>query len=199
MGKMRNDQYRFRFYFNANHAIYLSGKKGEVHSHTWEIVLNVMKVNDSFVMFNEIERMCDSFLSQFQDVVINDIPPFTTVNPTLENLCAYFKDEMQRRLHEKEWLLLSIELSETPARSYIISTFNESFGETVDFDKEKEETLQEILTRVADKKADSIGKKESIKPKAEEGYKEEIISKEVNLIKKAIKKNKPGLFNRSKR
>ena len=40
---MRYQQYKFKFYMDARHAIYIGGKLGEVHPHTWEIALHVVK------------------------------------------------------------------------------------------------------------------------------------------------------------
>ena len=36
---MRYSQYRFSFYLNASHAIYINGELGDSHPHTWEIVI----------------------------------------------------------------------------------------------------------------------------------------------------------------
>jgi len=174
---LRHDQYRFRFYFNASHAIYLSGDMGEIHPHTWEVILNVLKITGNFVLFNEIEKMCEGFLSQYQDVIINEIPPFTTVNPTLENICGFFKEEIQKMLQEKGWLLLSIELSETPARAYVISTIDELVTEKPTFDMESEERLQDIVERLADAKITSMSKKAS--PLYDDEIEREKILKEV--------------------
>lgn len=153
---MPYSQYRFKFYFNASHAIYFSGEIGQSHPHTWEVILNCLKVTDNFVLFDEVEKMCEDFLSNYQEVFINTVPPFTTLNPTLENLCIYFKDKLQEMLHEKGWLLLSIELSETPSRSYIISAADDlEFGKLY-FDKGTEETLQEIVDRMTSKKMNTM-------------------------------------------
>ncbi len=153
---MQHSQYRFKFYFNASHSIYLSGEMGQNHPHTWEVILNVMKISDNFVMFTEVEKMCEGFLSEYQDVVINAIPPFTTINPTLENICIYFKDQLQKMLHEKGWLLLTIELSETPSRSYVIGVSDEMEERKYLFDLKTEETLQGIVERMVKGKVDTL-------------------------------------------
>ena len=46
-------------------------------------------------------------------------------NPTLENLCDYFKTMLSRILGGNGWLLTKIEMSETPSRSYIIDRADE--------------------------------------------------------------------------
>lgn len=151
------DQYRFKFYFNASHAIYLKGQLGESHPHTWELILHGAKTNDNFVPFDEIEKMIEGFLSRYQDVFINTVPPFTTINPTLESICTYFKGKLQEMLHEKGWLLLSIELSETPTRAYVISMVDEVQARkqnSKENDKEngreiKEDKMQDVVDQLA--------------------------------------------------
>ncbi len=183
---MQHDQYRFKFYFNASHSIYLLGEPGQKHPHTWEVILNVMNVTDSFVPFDEVEKKCETFLLGFQDVLINTVQPFTTINPTLENICLYFKEKLQEILHENGWLLLSIELSETPSRSYVISVLEEDMFGKNRFDGADEETLQEIIDRMAGKKVESM--KETDPEKQTE--------QELREIEKRVSKPKDRLWRK---
>lgn len=117
---MRYSEYKFKFYINANHAIYLDGTLGQNHPHTWEISLDTIKVGDDFIQFDLIEKEVEKYFSYFQDININTIDPFTAINPTLENLCEHFKKDLNEILSKNGWLLTRIEMSETPARSFII-------------------------------------------------------------------------------
>ena len=188
---MNHARYRFKFYFNASHAIYLSGEVGQSHSHTWEVILNVMQVQDNFVLFDEVEKMCEEFLVRYQDVYINTVKPFTTINPTLENLCAYFKEKLQEMLHEKGWLLLSIELSETPSRSYVINVTDEMEAGQSYFNRKSEETLQEIIDRMTTVKMDSMSKGKSLSP--EQAAEQE---KELKEIEKRVTKPKDRIWRK---
>ena len=153
---MKYSEYKFKFYLNANHAIYLAGNKGQNHPHTWEITLDTLKIRNDFVQFDVIEKSVEKFFSEWQDKDINTIPPFDVLNPTLENLCLYFKDEMNRLLGEKGWLLRRIEMSETPARSYIIDLSDEpvelgtSEGQSKpkSVDDAAEEKLEQVLESI---------------------------------------------------
>jgi 6-pyruvoyltetrahydropterin/6-carboxytetrahydropterin synthase len=191
---LQYSQYRFKFYFNASHAIYLSGEMGQSHPHTWEVILNVMKVSDNFILFNEIEKMCEDFLSRFQNGFINQIEPFTTINPTLENLCGYFKEQLHEMLYEKGWLLLSIELSETPSRSYVISVSEETEARKSYFDSSTEEAMQEVVNRLAAAKIASMeqGKETSAAP-------DEAQEQAFQEIKKSMKKKSGGGMEKLKK
>ena len=153
---MKYSEYKFKFYLNANHATYLAGNKGQNHPHTWEITLDTIKIRNDFVQFDVIEKSVEKFFSEWQDKDINTIPPFDVLNPTLANLCLYLKDEMNRLLGEKGWLLRRIEMSETPARSYIIDLSDEpvELGTAEEQAKPKsvddaaEEKLEQVLESI---------------------------------------------------
>ena len=118
---MKYKQYRFKFYLNASHYIQIEGRQGQSHPHTWEITLDVLKVRDEFIRFNEVEERVEAFLKPYQDAVLNEVEPFNLINPTVENCCEYFKDELQIILAEQGWLMLMISIAETPSRVYVIS------------------------------------------------------------------------------
>ncbi len=188
---MQRTQYRFKFYFNASHAIYLSGEVGQSHPHTWELVLSVMSISEGFVLFDEVEKMCENFLLDYQDVHINSTQAFKTINPTLENICLYFKDRLEEMLYEKGWLLLSIELSETPSRAYMISVSDEMEIGKGQHNREHEEALKEIMERMTQEKADSLAKS---KPSETNHEKEQ--DKNISEVEKRIRKSKSNVLKR---
>lgn len=121
---MRYSQYKFKFYLNASHAIYINGSVGERHPHTWEITINVFKEKEEFVQFSNLEKKIESWMNRYQDKFLNEVEPFVTINPTMENCCDYFKERLKQILHSEGWLLLTIEMSETPTRSYVVNLFD---------------------------------------------------------------------------
>ena len=122
---MRYQQYKFKFYLNARHGIYINGKLGQAHPHTWEIILHVVKGKDQFVQFDSLEKTVEQFMEPYQNRLLNEIPPFDMINPTLENCAHYFKDRLQEILNREGWIFLRMEMSESPARSYVISMIGE--------------------------------------------------------------------------
>ena len=118
-------QYKYKFYLNASHYIIINKKKGETHSHCFELVLNVTSKKEGFfVKFNDVEHEVDRILSRYQDKLLNDVSPFDVITPTLENICEYFKTVFFKRFSELGFLLLTIEISETPSRSYILNVID---------------------------------------------------------------------------
>ena len=101
------------------------GKLGQAHPHTWEIILHVVKGKDQFVQFDSLEKTVEQFMEPYQNRLLNEIPPFDMINPTLENCAHYFKDRLQEILNREGWIFLMMEMSESPARSYVISMIDE--------------------------------------------------------------------------
>ena len=121
---MRNDalrEYKFKLYLNANHFVIFNGKKGESHPHTWEFCIEVLVDKAKFIMFLDFEKAIDDYLEPYQDKLINDIKPFDTIIPTLENMLDYFAPKFYEEVAKIGGLLVKIEASETPSRTYVYS------------------------------------------------------------------------------
>lgn len=115
-------QYKCKFYLNASHYITIGGIKGKPHSHCFEFTLDMAVLDEnSFTPFNEIEKIVENYLGQYQNQLINEIPPFDIINPTLEDIAKFFEESFMMELRKHGWVLLTIEISETPSRSYIIN------------------------------------------------------------------------------
>lgn len=118
------ETYRFKFYLNASHAIYINGKLGERHPHTWEVAILVSKLKDSFIHFHLVEEKLEKYMSQYEETYLNEVAPFDTLNPTLENCAEFIKSQIMSILNEEGFVLLNMEMSETPTRSYVMNNIN---------------------------------------------------------------------------
>ncbi len=148
---MRYSQYKFKFYLNASHAIYIDGHIGEKHPHTWEITINVLKEKSEFIQFSSLEKKIENWMKRYQDKFLNEIDPFDKVNPTMENCCDYMKEVLKEILHSEGWILLSIEMSETPTRSYVVNVFDSDKKlnwEDISSDTVAEGILDNILNKM---------------------------------------------------
>ena len=138
-------KYKFKFYLNASHYIIINGKQGEAHPHTWEFILDVVLPNSEFVQFSVYERTIEAFFATYQNQTMNDVAPFDTIIPTLENMVEYFGDAISQRIREAGGQLEQIEGSETPTRSYIIS-----YNQDEAFLTGSEQTARAALSDVLD-------------------------------------------------
>ncbi|TGY95665.1 6-pyruvoyl tetrahydrobiopterin synthase [Petralouisia muris] len=118
-------EYRLKSYLNMNHYIIINGKQGQTHPHTWEFITTIIVSGNEFVEFRTFESLIEQYLEQYQNQILNNIKPFDLIVPTIENVTDYFNEELQALLREQGGELVSIEGSETPTRSYIVSHRNE--------------------------------------------------------------------------
>lgn len=118
-------QYKYKFYLNMNHAVKMEGKMGDIHSHTWEISMGISLESAmdevEFVRFSDIEKKVNMLLDKYQDKYLNEIAPFNVINPTLENVCDYLYEYVSKGIEKSGWMLLIMEMSETPSRVYQVS------------------------------------------------------------------------------
>lgn len=112
--------YRYKFYLDANHAIRIDDKLGEIHPHTWEFAIELKHKETSLVLFTDIEIMINDILKPYQGILINQVAPFDTLNPTTENMGNYFKNYIKNKMYVLNWELLKLEISESPNRTYVI-------------------------------------------------------------------------------
>lgn len=118
-------EYCLKSYLNMSHYIIIDRRQGQTHPHTWEFITTIVVARDDFVEFRTFEELIEQYLEKYQDKILNTIEPFDTIVPTIENVTDYFDDELQELLHQNGCELISLEGSETPTRSYIISHRNE--------------------------------------------------------------------------
>ena len=91
--------------FAAGHALRgYRGKCENVHGHNYKVRVTLRGAElDSIgllVDFVEVKRLMQSIIDRLDHRFMNDIPPFTELNPSAENLARYFYQEMQRGLAE---------------------------------------------------------------------------------------------------
>lgn len=113
--------YRFKFYLNASHYVFFDGKQGETHPHTWEFALKIRVAGDNLTQFSDYEAAIEKVFEPFQNTTLNEVDPFDTLLPTLENLVEVFGLRLHDTVEGLKGELLEFEGSETPTRSYMVS------------------------------------------------------------------------------
>ena len=105
--------------FSAAHQLRLSdGSLEPVHGHNWRLRVTVGAAQlDSIgvVMdFHELERLVDQIVRPWHNADLNQSPPFTTINPSAENVALHVGRSL--RLPDRIQLL-SVEVWETDENS----------------------------------------------------------------------------------
>ena len=99
--------------FAAGHALReYKGKCENVHGHNYRVQVTVEgeRLNriGLLVDFVELKRVVREIIGYLDHQFINDLEPFTVINPSAENMAKFFYDEVTRRM--------DLVGAETPAR-----------------------------------------------------------------------------------
>jgi len=87
--------------FSAAHA--LRGYRGRcerLHGHNWKVRVSLTgrRLNSTGMLmdFTEIKKLLDNVLEGLDHRFLNEVAPFTTVNPTAEHIAASICTRLQR-------------------------------------------------------------------------------------------------------
>ena len=104
--------------FSAAHA--LRGYKGKcenVHGHNYRVRVTLageqLDANGLLVDFVEVKRAMREVIEKLDHKLLNDVPPFDTVNPSAENMARYFYEEVSRELAFAPARVTEVKLWET--------------------------------------------------------------------------------------
>ena len=117
---MKFEGYQYKFNLNASHHILINDKRNQAHLHTFKLSLFIKTPDQKFVLYSDMEQLVESFLHPYSNEQLNQIPPFDELEPTLENIGDIFFDKLKVVLKDKGMTLVQLEISETPARVYIV-------------------------------------------------------------------------------
>ncbi|GEJ57958.1 6-carboxytetrahydropterin synthase QueD [Anaeromyxobacter diazotrophicus] len=91
------------FVFSAAHQIRMHGGKCErLHGHNWRIRVHAragaLDRIGMVIDFADLQKIAAELCARFDHQNMNEVPPFTEVNTTAENLARFFYVEGNRRL-----------------------------------------------------------------------------------------------------
>lgn len=94
--------------FAAGHALReYKGKCENVHGHNYRVQVTVEgeRLNriGLLVDFVEVKRAVRQVIERLDHQFINDLEPFTILNPSAENMAKYFYDEVKSLLQLESW------------------------------------------------------------------------------------------------
>jgi 6-pyruvoyltetrahydropterin/6-carboxytetrahydropterin synthase len=90
--------------FAAGHYLRNYGGKCEnPHGHNYKVRVTLwgeeLDRAGLLLDFKDLKDVMRDLVDRFDHQMMNDLEPFTVVNPSAENLAKYFYDETQKKLH----------------------------------------------------------------------------------------------------
>lgn len=104
--------------FAASHSLRdYAGKCQRLHGHNWKVEVEALAYQlDSRgigIDFKKMKAITNQVLDKLDHYHLNEIPPFTTINPTAENIAAYIFTEVRKKMDTDEVKLSAITVWET--------------------------------------------------------------------------------------
>jgi 6-pyruvoyltetrahydropterin/6-carboxytetrahydropterin synthase len=112
-------------HFSAAHQ--LRGYKGKcenLHGHNWrvQVLVSSERINEIGLVidFNDLKMLVTDVLSSVDHTVLNDIFPFTEINPSSENIAKWLHDSIRKKITDQNLQVSSITVweSETASATY---------------------------------------------------------------------------------
>ncbi|MBI5189736.1 MAG: 6-carboxytetrahydropterin synthase QueD [Nitrospirae bacterium] len=90
--------------FSAAHQLRgYQGRCEKLHGHNWKVKVSVVSevLNDiGLVMdFKDLKDATNEFLAQLEHSFVNDVFPFTEINPSSENIAKWIYDGLSKKLN----------------------------------------------------------------------------------------------------
>lgn len=112
--------YKFKFYVNARHSVAFDNGQSNIHPHTWEIVIYVKGITETFINFTEFEKMIENHIERYEGQYLNEMEIFGGENPTMEHIGASLNTHLSLLMKKENLQLERLEISENPTRTYIM-------------------------------------------------------------------------------
>jgi len=106
-------------YISASHHLRnYNGKCERMHGHNWRVKVTVEgeKLNEGgmLVDFHEVKACMKKVLDVLDHSDLNELPPFTKIDPSAENIAKYVFDNISELLNTENARVSQIEVWETP-------------------------------------------------------------------------------------
>lgn len=93
------------------------GACNRMHGHNWKVEVEVVgsELDETGMVmdFKKIKKATNAIADRLDHYYINDIEPFTEINPTAENIAKYFFDELSTKLDVQSTFVKQVTLWET--------------------------------------------------------------------------------------
>ncbi|MBV9497655.1 MAG: 6-carboxytetrahydropterin synthase [Acidobacteria bacterium] len=94
-----------------------------LHGHSYKVEADLagsgggLDSDDIAVDFVSAKRKLEALAKKLDYGCINDVPPFDTINPTAENIAAWFSRELQATVADENAVVVGVTIWEGPVNS----------------------------------------------------------------------------------
>ncbi|NCO36114.1 MAG: 6-carboxytetrahydropterin synthase QueD [Armatimonadetes bacterium CG2_30_59_28] len=105
-------------HFNAAHFLRdYEGVCARMHGHNFDVIVTVrggnLHPNGMLIDFKELKTVVEQRIDVFDHRVVNEVPPFDEMNPTVENFTRWLYEVLSEDLCGKDLTISRVEIRET--------------------------------------------------------------------------------------
>lgn len=108
-------------FFGARHFVTMNGVQGPPHHHSFRVEALMdapAQDSDGVVLgFGDARRLVEEIVSDYNETLLNTVEPFTTFQPTSENIAKVIFDRLKAELGSDEIRLKQVRVWESPTNS----------------------------------------------------------------------------------
>lgn len=106
-------------HFSSAHRLrQYNGECERLHGHNWKVRVSVasdLLDNLGMVMdFKDLKEKVNALINRFDHQYLNEIPPFTELNPTTENMAKHIFDELTKVINTDILRVSRVTIWESP-------------------------------------------------------------------------------------
>jgi len=97
------------------------GKCEELHGHNWrvQVIVSSERLNDigMVIDFHELKEIANEAVSSLDHAFLNNVFPFTEINPSSENMAKWIYDSVSKKLQKMNCTVSSVTVWENDTSS----------------------------------------------------------------------------------
>lgn len=106
-------------FFQASHYVVMEGKTGPLHTHSYRLEVrcrsnSLLPDNHVVLGYRTLRERIKKIVQVYNHTLLNDLPPFKTLQPTTEALLGVIAQQIQRLLADLPVEPVSLTLWESP-------------------------------------------------------------------------------------
>ncbi|MDP8299034.1 MAG: 6-carboxytetrahydropterin synthase QueD [Candidatus Tantalella remota] len=100
------------------------GKCEDLHGHNWKVEVAVssesLNKTGMVVDFKDLKKFLNEVMEELDHTNLNDLAPFSTINPTSENIAKYVYDEISAKDKELRVQYVTVWETDTSEATYSV-------------------------------------------------------------------------------
>ena len=109
-------------FFNARHSVISDGTRGKIHAHSYRLTVvfraRILRGKEAFTLpYHLLRRRLKTVMLAYNNQYLNDLPPFSNIEPTTEALSAVIYQQMENLCQDLPIEIIRVTLYESPTES----------------------------------------------------------------------------------